>query len=159
EVALARDREAGLDHVDAEPLELPRERELLADVHAAARRLLAVAQRGVEDPYAVGHRFILAEAARSRAPPSWASLRASRPCAGARAIPRGRTARRRPRSRTASRSARRARAGSRSPRARACRTSGGDRAPCCSGTESGSPSGGRLRRPRARPATRARRRS
>ena len=38
-----------LDHVDAEPLELPRQAQLLGGVHAAARRLLAVAERGVED--------------------------------------------------------------------------------------------------------------
>ena len=46
-----RDGEAGLDHVDAEPLELAGDLELLARGQADARRLLAVTQRGVEDPY------------------------------------------------------------------------------------------------------------
>ncbi len=42
--------EAGLDNIDVEPFELARDRDLLLDVHGCAGRLLAVAQRGVEDP-------------------------------------------------------------------------------------------------------------
>jgi hypothetical protein len=49
EIAIAGDREARLDHVHPQPLELASERELLLEVHAAARRLLAVAQRRIED--------------------------------------------------------------------------------------------------------------
>ena len=54
EIAGRRSREAGLDDIDAEALELARDRELLLDVHGAAGRLLAVAQRGVEDADVVG---------------------------------------------------------------------------------------------------------
>ena len=53
EVALGGDREAGLDDVHAEFRELPGHPELLADGHAAAGRLLAVAQGGVEDQHAL----------------------------------------------------------------------------------------------------------
>ena len=49
EVAGRRDREAGLDDVDAEAGELVGDLELLAGVQRDAGRLLAVAQRGVED--------------------------------------------------------------------------------------------------------------
>ena len=49
EVAVARDREARFDDVDAESLELARQGQLLVQVHAAARRLLAVTQGRVED--------------------------------------------------------------------------------------------------------------
>ena len=49
EVAGRGDREAGLDDVDAEAGELMRDLELLAGVQRDAGRLLAVAQRGVED--------------------------------------------------------------------------------------------------------------
>ena len=59
EVALGRGGEAGLDHVDAELLELARDHELLLDVHRRARRLLAVAQRRVEDLYPVHRRLSL----------------------------------------------------------------------------------------------------
>ena len=45
-----RRRKARLDDIDIEPLELARDRDLLLDVHGAAGRLFAVAQRGVEDP-------------------------------------------------------------------------------------------------------------
>ena len=55
EVALAGDREAGLDHVDAEASELLRDLELLADVERDARRLLTVPQGGVEDLHVVAH--------------------------------------------------------------------------------------------------------
>ena len=54
EVARRGDREAGLDHVDAEPRELRRDLELLLRVQRDARRLLAVAQRRVEDQYSIG---------------------------------------------------------------------------------------------------------
>jgi hypothetical protein len=49
EVARRGDREPGLDHVDAQPRELVRDLELLDRVQRDAGRLLAVAQRGVED--------------------------------------------------------------------------------------------------------------
>ena len=49
EVARRGDREAGLDHVDAEPRELLGDLQLLLRVQRDARRLLAVAQRRVED--------------------------------------------------------------------------------------------------------------
>ena len=55
EVTVARDREAGLDHVDAEAGELLRDLELLADVEGDPRRLLTVSQRGVEDQDLVRH--------------------------------------------------------------------------------------------------------
>ncbi len=55
EVALAGDREPGLDHVDPEARELLGDLELLADVERDARRLLAVAQGGVEDLHVVAH--------------------------------------------------------------------------------------------------------
>ena len=53
EVARRGDREAGLDHVDAQPRELLGDLELLRRVQRDARRLLAVAQRRVEDQYSV----------------------------------------------------------------------------------------------------------
>ncbi len=56
EIAVGRDRKARLDDVDAELLELARDRELLVEIHAAAGRLLAVAQRRVEDPDPVAAR-------------------------------------------------------------------------------------------------------
>ena len=49
EVAGRRDRKARLDHVDAQARELMGDLELLGRVERDARRLLAVAQRGVED--------------------------------------------------------------------------------------------------------------
>ena len=55
EIAGARDREAGLDDVDAETHELPRDLDLFRRVHARARRLLAVAQRRVEYFYDCAH--------------------------------------------------------------------------------------------------------
>ncbi len=58
EVALRRRREAGLDDVDAEVLELARDRQLLLHVHGRTRRLLAVAERRVEDLYPVHHRLL-----------------------------------------------------------------------------------------------------
>ena len=53
EVALARDREARFDDVGAEARQLLGDLELLAHVQRDAGRLLAVPQRGVEDPYLV----------------------------------------------------------------------------------------------------------
>src|SRR3954468_3225149 len=53
EVARRRDREAGLDHVNAKPRELVRDLDLLLLVERDPRRLLAVAQRGVEDLYVI----------------------------------------------------------------------------------------------------------
>ena len=53
EVARRRGGEARLDHVDAEVAQRPRDLELLPEVHRRAGRLLAVAQRGVEDDDAV----------------------------------------------------------------------------------------------------------
>ena len=54
EVAGRGDREAGLDDVDAQARELVGDLELLGRVERDARRLLAVAQRRVEDQYSVG---------------------------------------------------------------------------------------------------------
>ena len=48
------DREPGLDHVDPQPRELLRDLQLLLGVEADPGRLLAVAQRRVEDQYSVG---------------------------------------------------------------------------------------------------------
>src|SRR6476620_2190662 len=50
DLAWRRDREARLYDVDPEPLELARDLHLLASVERDAGRLLAVTQRGVEDP-------------------------------------------------------------------------------------------------------------
>jgi hypothetical protein len=55
EVAVRRRREAGLDDVDLEPLELAGDAELFVLGHRGAGRLLAVAQGRVEDDQAVGH--------------------------------------------------------------------------------------------------------
>src|SRR3546814_10375580 len=52
EVAFGGDREAGLYDVDAHLLEDLGDLQLFLEVHGAARRLLAVAQRGVEDQHA-----------------------------------------------------------------------------------------------------------
>ena len=54
EVARRGDREAGLDDVDAEPRELVGDLQLLGRVQRDAGRLLAVAQRRVEDQYRLG---------------------------------------------------------------------------------------------------------
>src|SRR5262249_27608180 len=53
EVAGRGDREAGLDHVHAEARELLRDLDLLLRVQGDAGRLLAVAQRRIEDVHAV----------------------------------------------------------------------------------------------------------
>ena len=68
EVAGRGAREAGLDDVDSEPLELLRDRRLLVRLQRDARRLLAVAQRRIEDrdPATNGHEhFLLAPRERS----------------------------------------------------------------------------------------------
>src|ERR1017187_1115609 len=49
EVAVGSDRESGLDHIHAEAVELLGQSQLFLYIHAAARRLLAVTKRGVED--------------------------------------------------------------------------------------------------------------
>src|ERR1700741_4650586 len=49
EIAVRGNREPSFDYVHAEPVELLRHAQLLVDVHAATRRLLAIAQRGIED--------------------------------------------------------------------------------------------------------------
>ena len=49
EIAGRSDREAGLDHVDAQVDQRLGDLELLLEIHAAAGRLLAVAERGVEN--------------------------------------------------------------------------------------------------------------
>ena len=49
EIARRGDGEARLDHIDAQPRQLMGDLQLLVDVQRRARRLLAVAQRGVED--------------------------------------------------------------------------------------------------------------
>ncbi len=53
EIAGRRDREAGFDHVDAKLLQLARDLQLGVGIEVKPRRLLAIAQRGVEDVYAV----------------------------------------------------------------------------------------------------------
>src|SRR5439155_11422231 len=53
-VAWRGDREAGLDDVDPQARELMRDLELFLHVERDSRRLLAIAQRRVEDEYAVG---------------------------------------------------------------------------------------------------------
>ena len=62
EVAVGGDGEAGLDDVDAHLLEHRGDAALLVQVHRRARRLLAIAQRGVEDEnpvliHRLGHGF------------------------------------------------------------------------------------------------------
>src|SRR5207248_5188292 len=54
EVARRGDWESGLDHIDPQARELLGDLELLRCVQRDSRRLLAVAQRGVEDQYSVG---------------------------------------------------------------------------------------------------------
>ena len=53
EIAVRRRRKAGFDDVDAEFFQLARDDHFLFGGHARARRLLAVAQRGVENLYYV----------------------------------------------------------------------------------------------------------
>ena len=56
EVAFGGDRKAGLQNVHSQLHQLGGHSQLLRHGHAATRRLFAVAQRGVEDIYVVGHR-------------------------------------------------------------------------------------------------------
>ena len=56
EVAIAGGREAGLDDVHLHALQLAGDAQLFLARHGGAWRLLAVAQRGVEDDQLVGHR-------------------------------------------------------------------------------------------------------
>ena len=53
-IAARGGRKSGLDHIDAELGKRARHAQLLGLGHAAAGRLLAIAQRGVEDQYSVG---------------------------------------------------------------------------------------------------------
>ena len=53
QVAARGNREARFDHVHAQRRQLPRHADLLRGIHGKARRLLAVAQGGVEDAYYV----------------------------------------------------------------------------------------------------------
>ena len=69
EVALARDREAGLDHVDAESRQLLRDLELLADVEGDPGRLLAVTQGGVEDLDVLAHGALVSVVSGNEKPP------------------------------------------------------------------------------------------
>ena len=55
-IRVGRDREPGLDDVDAKRFELTGQAHLLVHPQREARRLLAVAQRRVEDDQAIGHR-------------------------------------------------------------------------------------------------------
>ena len=48
-------RKASLDHIDLEPLELPRDADLFILGHRRARRLLAVTQGGVKNNQFIGH--------------------------------------------------------------------------------------------------------
>ena len=66
EVAGRGDREAGLDDVDAQARELVGDLELLGRVQRDARRLLAVAQRRVEDQYSVGVHVVMSLLCRLR---------------------------------------------------------------------------------------------
>ncbi len=59
EVALARDREPGLDDVDLEPRELVGDLDLLLHGEGDAGRLLAVAKGGVEDLYSTHVSLVL----------------------------------------------------------------------------------------------------
>ncbi len=53
EIAVADDREAGLDDIDLQARQLPGDLQLFAQVHGSARALLAVAKGGVKDGYAI----------------------------------------------------------------------------------------------------------
>src|SRR5205814_1004367 len=55
EVAVARCREAGLDDIDTQPLELTSDAQLLVLGHRRPGRLLAVTQRRVENDQLVAH--------------------------------------------------------------------------------------------------------
>ena len=55
EIAFGGDGEAGFQDVHAEFHQLARHPQLFRNGHAAARRLFAVPQRGIEDVYSVAH--------------------------------------------------------------------------------------------------------
>ena len=55
EIAVADDREPGLDDIDVEARQLPGDLHFFAQVHGCAGALFAVAQGGVEDDDFVGH--------------------------------------------------------------------------------------------------------
>src|SRR4249920_133684 len=55
EVTVARGREAGLDHVDSQPLELPRNAHLLVARHGCTGTLLAIPKGGIEYDQSVFH--------------------------------------------------------------------------------------------------------
>ncbi len=57
EIAFAGDGEAGFEDIHAELHQLARHGQLFRYGHAAAGRLLAIAQRRVENIYAIAHRF------------------------------------------------------------------------------------------------------
>ncbi len=57
EIAVADDRETGLDDIDVEAAQLAGDLHFLAQVHGRAGALFAVAQGGVEDDDFVGHGF------------------------------------------------------------------------------------------------------
>ncbi len=56
EVAVADDRETGLDDINVEAGELARDLHFLAQVHGRARALFAVAQGGIKNQDFVGHK-------------------------------------------------------------------------------------------------------
>ena len=59
EIAIRSDRKARFQKVHAQVHQLPRHPQLLRNRHAAARRLFPVAQRRVENSYAVAHASIM----------------------------------------------------------------------------------------------------
>ena len=60
EIAFGGDREAGFQDVHAQLHQLPGHAQFFRYGHAAAGRLLAIAQRRVEDVYAIAHKSIIA---------------------------------------------------------------------------------------------------
>jgi hypothetical protein len=53
EIAVGRDGESGLNHVDTQAIELLRQPQFLCPSHAATRGLLSIAKGGVEYHYAL----------------------------------------------------------------------------------------------------------
>ena len=78
QLGLRSHREAGLDDVDAQPLELAREAHLLVRSHRAAGRLLAVAEGRVEDGDASAQGTASTGAAAGRSSPSAVTVSGSR---------------------------------------------------------------------------------
>jgi hypothetical protein len=60
EIPLGGDWKPRLDHVDIQLGELGCHAEFLLDIHAESRRLLAISQRGIEDPNFLAHHALLA---------------------------------------------------------------------------------------------------